>query len=255
MNKEFSSVLASLTFFTRLPSMLSKNDYDESLYHRAARYFPLVGLLVGAISAGTFWLTIKILPEHVSIILSMIVSILLTGAMHEDAFADVCDAFGGGETKEKIFAIMKDSRVGAFGVVGLVMILLFKYALLSDTSNRILPLSIIAAQGLSRWAAIISMARFDYVSPKDSSKSSAVCQRLTNNDLFIALAFASIPLFFMGSWWYFLLIVVVFLVQWLLSRYYAKRIDGYTGDCLGSIQQVCEVIVYLSIIILHLKFV
>jgi adenosylcobinamide-GDP ribazoletransferase len=255
MNKEIKSFLASLVFFTRLPSLLPADAFEAGMYNRSAKYFPLVGLIIGLASALTFWLAIKFLPEHVSIILSMIVPIMLTGAMHEDAFADVCDAFGGGWNKEKIFAIMKDSRVGSFGVVGVVMILLFKFALLSEISNRMLPATIVAAHGLSRWAAIISMARYDYVSPKETSKSGDICQRLSTTELGIALGFALIPIFFMGNWMYFLLVIPVFIIQWLLSAYYAKWIDGYTGDCLGSIQQVTEVSVYLMVIIMHINLI
>ena len=102
-------------------------------------YFPLIGWIVGGFSALIFWASSFLFPVSISIIFSMIASILVTGAFHEDGFADVCDGFGGGWTKEKILEIMKDSRVGSYGVIGMILMLGTKFAVLYQMNPHINP--------------------------------------------------------------------------------------------------------------------
>lgn len=129
LREEWNRFCASWMFNTRLP-VPPFYVYSESALSRSSRYFPLIGWIVSAgTSYATYFLS-WILPIEISIILGMILSILITGGFHEDGLADVCDAFGGGWSKEKILEIMKDSRIGTFGSIGLILSLGLKYSLL-----------------------------------------------------------------------------------------------------------------------------
>ena len=113
-------------FFTRIPIPF-KIPYSNEIMNQSQKYYAAIGLLVGAFNALIYTICQFILPIDISIIISIIVSVLLTGAFHEDGFTDVCDSFGGGYGKEKILTIMKDSRIGAYGVIGVILLLLLKF--------------------------------------------------------------------------------------------------------------------------------
>ncbi|HXB12726.1 MAG TPA: adenosylcobinamide-GDP ribazoletransferase, partial [Bacteroidia bacterium] len=120
MKKEIRIFFTALMFFTRIPCP-KWVDHSEEYLNRSSKYFPLMGWIVGGLSSIVFYSCSFFLPISVSVLLSMVTSIYVTGAFHEDGLADVCDGFGGGWIKDKIMDIMKDSRVGAFGVIGVVM--------------------------------------------------------------------------------------------------------------------------------------
>jgi adenosylcobinamide-GDP ribazoletransferase len=125
MKKELHIFFTALMFYTRIPC--PKNiDHNPDYLNKASRYFPLVGWIVGTVAFGAYCLFDYLIGPEIGVLLSMIASILVTGAFHEDGFADVCDGFGGGWTKEKILTIMKDSAIGAYGAIGVVLLLLVK---------------------------------------------------------------------------------------------------------------------------------
>src|SRR5436190_21504127 len=131
MKKELHIFFTALLFYTRIPC--PKNiDHNPDYLNKTSRYFPLVGWIVGGITFVVYYLSAFIFTSEIAVVLSIIAGILVTGAFHEDGFADVCDGFGGGWTKDKILLIMKDSRVGAFGVIGIISMLAAKYLLLRE---------------------------------------------------------------------------------------------------------------------------
>ena len=131
MKKELHIFFTALLFYTRIPC--PKNiDHNPDYLNKASRYFPLVGWIVGGISFSVYYLSSFLFPSQIAIVLSIIAGILVTGAFHEDGFADVCDGFGGGWTKEKILLIMKDSSIGAYGAIGLVLLFLLKFQSMSE---------------------------------------------------------------------------------------------------------------------------
>jgi adenosylcobinamide-GDP ribazoletransferase len=248
-------------FYTRIPC--PKNiTHDPDYLNKATRYFPFIGWIVGSISFLAFYLFSFFLSTEIAVILAIITSILTTGAFHEDGFADVCDGFGGGWTKEKILMIMKDSAIGAYGAIGLVLLFLLKFKLLSESillfTNNILLIFLlfISAHSLSRLAAISIIFTHEYSREDASSKSKPIAKQYTWKEVFGSFFFGLIPLlvFFYFDWRFLLTIIPVFITRYFLARYFQKWIDGYTGDCLGATQQVCEVVFYLSILFLW-KFI
>lgn len=250
MKQQFNLILTAFGFFTRIPIPFNIAFSQENL-NKCNRYFPVVGYAVGGIAALVYFGTSFILPNTLAILLSMAASILTTGAFHEDGFADVCDAFGGGWTKEKILIIMKDSRIGAYGAVGIILLLITKYTAISSIPSSKILVSIIVAHVLSRFMAVWSMHTLKYVREDENSKSKPITKKLESKDLFIAL-FISLPsVFLLNELKIVWVIIPLLLSKYFLERYFKKWIGGYTGDCLGTIQQITELIVYLTIVAIY----
>ena len=252
-------------FYTRIPCPKSIDHHPDYL-NKATRYFPLIGWIVGSISFLAFYLFSFFLSTETAVICALIVSVLTTGAFHEDGFADVCDGFGGGWTKEKILIIMKDSAIGAYGAIGLVLLFLLKFKLLSESvslftgDNSIaifqVLLLFISAHAVSRLAAISIIFTHEYSRDDASSKSKPIAKNHSWKEIFGSFFFGLLPLFVFSYFQYkFLLALIpVFIARFFLARYFQKWIDGYTGDCLGATQQVSEVVYYLSILLIW-KFI
>lgn len=247
MKKEWTLFLTALMFFTRLPVPRSL-PYSEAYLNQSSRYFPLVGTVVGLAAGFVCWLSGLVLPPPVAVLLSMVCSILLTGGFHEDGLADACDGFGGGWTKERILEIMKDSRIGAFGAMGLFMGLLLKYTCLSALPLRVIPLVLVAGHSLSRWVATSFLYSHAYV--REEGKAKPLASQMSWGSLLFAGGWGVLPLLFFGYPWVFLTLLPLFAVKWAMGLYFRRWIGGYTGDCLGAAQQVLEIGFYLSLLVL-----
>ncbi|HVS95237.1 MAG TPA: adenosylcobinamide-GDP ribazoletransferase [Puia sp.] len=259
MKKEARIFFTAVLFLTRLPVPRTTDHSGEYLL-QARRYFPAAGWIVGGIAA--LFYSLRFISIDTGILASMIAGVLVTGALHEDGFADVCDGFGGGWTKEKILLIMKDSRIGAFGAIGLIAVLSTKFLLLKtiaiagpgrggrDGNPIFFVTALIVAHSVSRLMPVLVMQTGDYAGDPDTSKSGAmVSRRLRARDLFVGAVLGLAPLFLLPPH-FLLLIVPPLLVTWLMYRYFRRWIGGYTGDCLGAIQQVAEIAVYLGIVVI-----
>ncbi len=169
----------------------------------------MIGILVGSIAALVYYIASLIFTIEIAIVLSMVCSVLTTGAFHEDGLADSCDGFGGGWTKDKILLIMKDSRLGTFGVIGLFAILVLKFSALQDlaTSAINIPLLIIAGHAISRFIATILLYTHTYVRDIESSKIKPTTTQMSTKSLIISFGFGILPLFFFQDYWVFLSLI------------------------------------------------
>ena len=259
LKKELKIFFAALMFFSRIPCP-QWVDHSAEYLNKATRYFPFIGWIVGALSFASYFIATNMFNAEISVILGMISGILVTGAFHEDGFAVVCVGFGGGWTKENILEIMNDSRVGAYGVIGLILLFLFKFYLLVQIVQLSFPfpfhvaitlfIVFIAAHAISRLAAASIVFTHAYVSEDLTSKSKPIAQDYSWKEVFGASFFGLAPILFLSYYQYQLLysILTVAVARYFLARYYQKWIGGYIGDCLGATQQVCEVVFYLTII-------
>jgi len=263
MKQELRLFFMALQFYTRLP-IPAWVGYTPDDMNKATRYLPLIGWIVGFISGIFLLLGIYLIDLPAGVILSMISSIVLTGAFHEDGFADTCDGFGGGWTKERILEIMKDSRVGTYAVVGLILLLGLKFSLLNtlarfiqDQSFLVL-LTLISAHALSRFMAVTMIFTHSYVRFTNDSKSKPVAEVGSKNTLSIAAILTLIPLFvlcfLLNQPILFCVVPFLYLIKIMLARYFTKWINGYTGDCLGATQQICEIGFYIFTAVLW-KFI
>jgi adenosylcobinamide-GDP ribazoletransferase len=237
-------------FLTRLPTP-ALADFQTDWLSQSARYFPLVGALVGMINVAVWWLAHRWLPAGVAVGLMLAASMLVTGAFHEDGLADTCDGMGAGGSKERILAVMKDSRIGAFGAIGLFLVLGLKWATLTALPAGLFPLLVVSAHMVSRWCAMALIWRLPYVRD-DDGKSKPFADRLSGADWLLGGtigAAALIPV----AWWSVRQWGVVdpavlgiaagcsAAVTALAAAYFRRRIGGYTGDCLGAVQQIAEI--------------
>lgn len=243
LQNQWRYFLTAVMFFTRVPVRFEK--FEASDLNRATRFFPLVGIFVGAIAALAFWIFQLVLPLETAIILSMATTVLLTGAFHEDGLADAIDGLGGGWEREQVLAIMVDSRIGSYGVIGLVLVLLAKYQALSSLNVLQIPIALIAAHALSRWCAVLVMATQHYV--KAEGKTKPLATQLSRVELVIATFFGLLPLLLVGTAGL-VALLPVFLVWVWFSLKIKRRIGGYTGDCLGAMQQLTEVSFYIGLL-------
>jgi adenosylcobinamide-GDP ribazoletransferase len=247
MKKELRIFFTAVMFLTRLP-VPKTTDHSAGYLREAPRYFPVVGWIVGGCCSLVFWLADRYLSQDIAVVASMVTGLLTTGCFHEDGFADVCDGFGGGWTKDKILIIMKDSRIGAYGAIGLVMILGSKFLLLKELPVFI-P-AVIAAHSVSRLMPVLLMKTGVYAADPDQSKAKPLAGRsLSTSSLVLALMFA-LPPFLLLPWYFLVLLVPALLTTVIMYRWFSKWIGGYTGDCLGAVQQVVEIGFYLGCILL-----
>jgi len=242
---ELNAFLGALRFFTRIP-VSDRIPHSDALLNRAARYFPAIGLVVGSASAAAFALLSQTLPANVSILIAMTISIYMTGAFHEDGLTDMTDGLGGGWQKARILEIMKDSRVGSYGVIAISMTLLIKFIALCNFEVSWVPLLLITGHAFSRYCSVLVMAAMDYVREDALSKSKPLATKLSSPSLMVASFFG------LGS---------LCLLPWLpaiagataglaitlwLGRKLKTWLGGYTGDCLGAAQQLSEVAFYVG---------
>ncbi|QIL84585.1 adenosylcobinamide-GDP ribazoletransferase [Vibrio sp. HDW18] len=240
--------LLAVSFFSRLPVPVNL-PYSSQRMNQAGRYFALVGLLLGGLCAVIYSLATQLFSTNISVFLTIVFSLLLTGAFHEDGLADMADGVGGGMTTERRLAIMKDSRIGTYGASALLMALLGKYVLLTELADltTLTPVWLLAYT-LSRTVAASLIHNTPYVSDTDSSKSKPLAQQQSASDVAILVLSALVVLLWF-SWPVIWSMIAFSLVFRLLFRHWLlKRLGGFTGDCLGAAQQLMEISIYLILL-------
>ncbi|WP_299792969.1 adenosylcobinamide-GDP ribazoletransferase [uncultured Shewanella sp.] len=250
--RELTLFFIAMGFFTRIP-VPAWVKFDSENLNRANRYFGLVGILVGALSACVYAIAVIWLPAAIAIIFAMITSAVATGGFHEDGLADTADGFGGGWSVTDKLLIMKDSRLGSYGALALVFTLLLKWQLLSElaviNTQLVIP-ALIIGHCLSRVFAASFIFTESYVSDKDTSKSKPLAQNQSVNELLISLVTAFIVLMLLSLTQALLMIGTLLVLRWGLVRGFRRQIGGYTGDTLGAAQQISEVLCYLTLLVL-----
>jgi adenosylcobinamide-GDP ribazoletransferase len=262
MREEIKIFFTALMFYTRIPC--PKNiDHSPEYINKATRYFPLIGWIVGAISFFIFWLSSLLFDINIAVLFSLVAGVLVTGAFHEDGLADVFDGFGGGWSKSKILDIMKDSRVGAYGVIALIFLFALKFFSLSnlllqiDKINYILiALIFISYHSLSRLTAINIVFTSQYSREDESSKAKPIAKVHSYKEIVGAYVFGLIPLVVLCiiQWKICFVIIPLTLLYFYSNHYFNKWIDGYTGDCLGAVEQIAECVCLLTFLALW-KFI
>ncbi|ABV88693.1 adenosylcobinamide-GDP ribazoletransferase [Shewanella pealeana] len=246
----------AMGFFTRIP-MPKWIEVDADKLNKASRYFGLVGLLVGAISALVYTLMLYWVSPSIAIVLAMITSVLVTGGFHEDGLADTADGLGGGWTVEAKLNIMKDSRLGSYGALALVLALLLKWQLLTELAlfdPSSVSLALIVGHCLSRVVAASFIFSEPYVSDSDTSKSKPLAQEQGINELSILLATGILALLLVGVMQALVLTLALTIVRYGFVRLFTKQIGGYTGDTLGAAQQGSELTCYLLLLVLGVSW-
>jgi adenosylcobinamide-GDP ribazoletransferase len=266
--------LLAVQFFTRIPitgRLAAWVGFSPGMLRASAAHFPGVGLVVGAVAAAVFAGLMALLPDAVysplvAAVLSTVATALLTGGFHEDGLADAADGLGGSYDRARALDIMKDSRVGAFGAMALVLALLGKVALLAllgsvegaPTDWDAAPFTgwyaasaLLAGHTVSRGLALLLVRWLPHVGDTAASKSKPLADHITLGRLsgaflwcFVALALVltvgDALNFSVGCGF------AIVALLWM-ARLFQRRLQGFTGDCLGAAQQVCEIAFYLGL--------
>lgn len=237
-------LFAALMLFTRLPFWRLRQVPSEA-FARATDWWPAAGWLTGGVTAAALWGAAQLFPMPVAVLLAFGVRVLLTGALHEDGLADCCDGFGGGTTRERRLAIMKDSHIGTYGVLGLIF-----YALLLTQTIALLPLDaavrlILVGDPLAKLAAAQLINTLPYVRPVEQSKVGTAYRRMGAEGWLAGAFFGLLPLLLLPAalaW----AVAAPFAATGLLIGYFRRRIGGYTGDCCGAAFLLSELAFYLT---------
>lgn len=257
--------LLAVQFFTRIPvtgKLAEWVGFSPAMLRASAAHFPGVGWLVGASSAVVLWGLVWALPEvsassWVAAVLCTVFGVMLTGAFHEDGLADTADGLGGSLNRERALDIMKDSRVGTYGALALVLIVLLKVGLLAMLL-QLVPLPAAAAAGfgahvVSRFLPLFIIRSLPHVGDTQQSKSKPLANQIGNNSLLAAAVWAGLALALLYAlvpgmpWWAGVLGAMVALGYML--RLLKRRLAGFTGDGLGATQQLCEVAFYFGLVV------
>jgi adenosylcobinamide-GDP ribazoletransferase len=243
----FRRFVTALQFLTRLP-VPSDSANPDQLLGKAAAFFPLVGVIVGCGAALVFVLLQHVLPLSASVLGAIIFTAFITNGLHEDGFADVFDGFGGGWKKERILEIMRDSRIGVYGVLALILLVLGKLNLLSSLSPGQIWRWLIVAHTAARWTTLPLSAWLPYARAEGQGK--LVAKQV--GVLEIVLGTATLLLVLLLLSWQAALAAffVTALVTLLSGLYFRTRLQGLTGDCLGAANQLTEVALYLTAVVL-----
>lgn len=234
------SFIAAIQFLTSIP-LATKRELAPEQLGRATAFFPLVGLIIGGALALFNWLLSFILPPAITGALLIVILTLISGAMHLDGLADTCDGMAGHKPVEERWRIMRDSRSGAFGVVGIVVVLLVKYAGLVNLPEELIYATLVFMPVVSRWAMVYALFTFRYARPQGlgtAFKQATRWPQFTLATVFtLIIAAALFPLFsFMG----FILVAGVLVLTTLLAFYFRSKFAGLTGDTYGAINEVAE---------------
>lgn len=254
--------LLALQFFTRIPvtgRLAAWVGYSPAMLRASAAHFPAMGWVVGGLGAAVAAALLLALPAGpyaplVAAAFSTVATVLLTGALHEDGLADVADGLGGSAERGRALEIMKDSRIGAFGALALALALLCKAALVALLAARgvqAVCAALLLGHVLSRFWPLLVIRFLPHVGDAAGSKSKPLADEIAGRSLLAALVWV-VPALALVGWMQGAMAVgaalLLSLVAWgLLLRLFKRRLAGFTGDCLGAVQQAVEIAIYLGL--------
>lgn len=240
-------MLTALIFLTALP--LPQRNLNGATLARSLVYFPLAGLLIGAILALLDWLLALVVPPVVGTALVLLAVVLLTRALHLDGLIDSCDGLFGGFTPERRLEILRDSRVGAFGVLGAISVLLLRYSCLLTLSGHWRLLALLLAPLGGRWAIVLAVVGYR------SARATGLGASFKEAARWWHLAVASVVAVVLcaGVWWPWggLLLLLAGAVALAVAQFCQGRLGGLTGDCYGAVNEVVEGAIVLLFVVLQ----
>ena len=248
----YDRIWAALIFFTRLP-FWRLHQPPKACYETVVEHWPLVGWLTGGVMAATLYGASMVLPYQVAVLVAIVMRLLLTGALHEDGLADFLDGFGGGgNNRQRILDIMKDSHIGTYGVIGLVLYLLLLFFSLSSMSQEMAALAILAADPYAKMLTAQLVSMMPYARREEEAKAKVIYRKITLVSGISLAVQGLLPIgllvWYMGIAWE-ALIFIPALVMYFLYLLIWRRLHGYTGDCCGAVCLMVELSVYLTLMV------
>lgn len=244
-------IAAAFVFYTRLPFWrLKAFNVPNGCYRQVINYWPVTGWLMAAVMAGVLWLSAQVLPMQIAVILAILSRLLLTGGLHEDGLADFFDGFGGGNTRGRTLEVMKDSHIGTYGVLGLIIYFLLLYSLLSLLPLPFVCFVILSADPLCKLISSLITLFLPYARTAKTSKSKVVYNKMSVKPFIISAIFGLLPVVLLLNAMYWLAVIFPLIIFFVLVFLMKRKIQGYTGDCCGALFLLTELSFYLGIIIL-----
>ena len=237
--------LAAIQFLTLLPV---KRNFSAEQVGRSSLFFPLVGLLIGLILAGLNWGLSFLLPAAVVNVLLVFMLAVLSGGLHLDGLADTLDSMAGHRTPDERLSIMKDSRIGGFGAIGLVFVILVEYVTLNNLPGSIKLPVLILAPVISRWTMVNAIYFYPYARPSGLGKAYKEAVKVHH---FILATLISLALSAVLVRWAGLIIMAgAWLTATLMAWYFKNRLRGLTGDTYGAINEITFVVILIIALLL-----
>jgi len=257
MARQLRLLLVAIQFYTRIPvtgRLARWMGWDPAWLGPATRYFPLAGILVALGQSLVFIAASLVLPQPVAVLVGVLAGLLLTGAFHEDGWADFCDGFGGGGDRASTLAIMRDSRIGAYGAIGLVVILMLRFETLAHFETGWVVAALVCSAAFSRGCVVLVLGSLPYARDETDAKAKPIAGRVSAGDTVCAVLFAVVPSLALAAWTgdatpVLMAVSFALAAAALMRRMIRRRLGGYTGDCLGAVQQVAELAFLLGLLI------
>ncbi|MBP5425199.1 MAG: adenosylcobinamide-GDP ribazoletransferase [Prevotella sp.] len=245
----YDRIWASFIFFTRLP-FWRLHEPPRECFKAVVEHWPLVGWLTGGLMALTLWGVSQYMPYPIAVLAAIVVRLLVTGALHEDGLADFLDGFGGGNNRERILAIMKDSHIGTYGVIGLVFYFLLLAAALCSMAPTVAAVTILVADPFAKMVASELVMMMPYARREDEAKARMVYRKIDVKAGISLAVQGLLPIvgfiWLTGIAWE-LLFFIPCIVMYFLYLLIWRRIRGYTGDCCGAVCLLVELTVILVV--------
>ena len=246
----YDRIWAALIFFTRLP-FWRLHQPPKACYQTVVEHWPLTGWLTGGVMAATLYGASMVLPYQVAVLAAIAMRLLVTGALHEDGLADFLDGFGGGgNNRQRILDIMKDSHIGTYGVIGLILYLLLLFACLSAMPPEMAALSILAADPYAKMLTAQLVSMMPYARREEEAKAKVVYRKISLASGISLAVQGLLPIglfvWYTGVAWE-TLIFIPALVMYFLYLLIWRKLHGYTGDCCGAVCLLVELSVYLTL--------
>lgn len=240
--------LIALQFLTSIPVKVKKTVGDKELAESMA-YFPLVGLLVGTILALVYNIFSLIFPHPVNCAFILILNIIITGGLHIDGFIDTIDGIASGGDRKKVLEIMREGRLGAIGVAAAILLFLAKYSLLVSLPKGTIEISLIVMLGLSRWSFVISSALYPCARDGEGLGKKFI-QGIKLKEVLVSTITILIVALLVFKLHVFVLIPVICCAFLAFNFYMYKKIGGITGDTLGALGEIIEVLTLALAVVL-----
>ena len=243
-----NKILAALIFFTRLPFWRIKEVPAED-FKTVVNYWPLVGWLTGGITAIVLWGCNSLFTMPIAVILAFGSRILLTGALHEDGLSDFFDGFGGGKNREQILAIMKDSRIGSYGVIGLIFYFGCLFAIFMSLPPVLACCAVIAADPATKSIVSQLLNLLPYARKEEDSKAKIIYKKMHLSQILLTMI-GLLPMFLFLDSIYWLALIAPVLIFSTLVILMKNKLQGYTGDCYGAAFLLSELSFYAALLII-----
>lgn len=245
-------ILAALIFFTRFP-FWKLGEVPAAYFKNIVTHWALVGWLTSGLMVFVLYAASLVLPFNIAVLMAIITRLLVTGCLHEDGLADFFDGFGGGRTRDHILAIMKDSHIGSYGVIGLILYFSCYYMLLSNLSLELAGCAILAGDPYSKGVAGMIINRLPYARKEEEAKNKTIYSRMNIAEYGFTIVCALLPLLWLPNSIFLGATILPVITWYALTSFMKKKIQGYTGDCCGATFLLCELSFYLGIVIINYK--